>query len=72
MADLSDFQFKISAEKNLFITSQCNRLAEGIGKIEEAAEQIEQLSSLVEEQQKDVIKAAESCVKMLEGIQKCK
>lgn len=62
---------KISAEKNLFITSQCNRLAEGIGKIEEAAEQIEQLSSLVEEQQKDVIKAAESCEEMLVGIQIC-
>lgn len=55
----------------MFITSQCNRLAEGIGKIEEAAEQIEQLSSLVEEQQKDVIKAAESCEEMLVGIQIC-
>lgn len=63
---------KIAAEKNLFITSQCNRLAEGIGKIEEAADQIEQLSTLVEEQQRDVIVAAESCEKMLEGIQKCK
>lgn len=62
---------KILAEKNLFITSQCNRLAEGIGKIEEAAEQIEQLSTLVETQQKDVIQAAASCEKMLVGIQKC-
>lgn len=62
---------QITAEKNLFITSQCNRLSEGIAKIEEAAEQIEQLSALVEEQQKDVIKAADSCVKMLDGIQKC-
>lgn len=55
----------------MFITAQCNRLSEGIAKIEEAADQIEQLSALVEEQQKDVITAAESCEKMLAGIQKC-
>ncbi|KAJ6635868.1 Dynein axonemal heavy chain 10 [Pseudolycoriella hygida] len=68
--DFISTYLRLIAEKNLFITSQCNRLAEGIGKIEEAADQIEQLTTQVEEQQKDVITAAESCEKMLEGIQK--
>lgn len=63
---------KLMAEKNAFILKQCNRLAEGIGKIDEAAEQIEELSKLVEVQRTNVLAAAEKCESMLEGIQSCK
>lgn len=59
-------------ERDDFITAQCNRLGEGIGKIDEAAEQIDQLSIMVEEQRKNVLSAAENCETMLVGIQECK
>lgn len=63
---------KLMDEKNAFILKQCNRLAEGIAKIDEAAEQIEELSKLVEVQRVQVLEAAEKCESMLEGIQSCK
>lgn len=59
-------------ERDEFITAQCNRLGEGIGKIDEAAEQIDQLSIMVEEQRKNVVSSAEDCETMLVGIQECK
>lgn len=63
---------KLMDEKNDFILKQCNRLAEGIAKIDEAAEQIEELSKMVEVQRINVLAAAEKCETMLVGIQSCK
>lgn len=70
--DFINTYLKLVQEKNTFVAAQCNRLAEGIGKIDEAAEQIEQLSAEVEEQRVNVIAAAENCEAMLAAIQTCK
>lgn len=58
-------------EKNAFIAAQCNRLAEGIAKIDEAAEQIDALREQVERQRSQVLVAAEKCRTMLVGIETC-
>lgn len=63
---------KLMSEKNKFITGQCNRLAEGIAKIDEAAVQIDALSQMVEVQRVNVLAAAQMCETMLVGIQSCK
>lgn len=63
---------KLMDEKNSFIAAQCNRLAEGIAKIDEAAEQIDVLSQQVEVQRTEVLAAAAKCESMLVGIQSCK
>lgn len=70
--DFINTYLKLLQEKNTFVAGQCNRLAEGIGKIDEAAEQIEQLSVEVEEQRVIVIAAANECEDMLIKIQTCK
>lgn len=59
-------------EKTAFITAQCNRLAEGIAKIDEAAGQIDVLSQEVEVQRTQVLAAAAECEQMLDGIESCK
>lgn len=70
--DYINTYLKLIEEKNTFIARQCNRLAEGISKIDEAAEQIEQLSQMVESQRTNVLAAAEQCDNMLVGIESCK
>lgn len=70
--DYINTYLKLIEEKNTFIAGQCNRLAEGIAKIDEAAEEIELLRVTVEEQRINVLAAAENCEQMLEGIQSCK
>lgn len=62
---------KLMEEKNAFILGQCNRLAEGIAKIDEAAVEIEILSALVEKQRTQVLKSAKNCEEMLVGIESC-
>jgi hypothetical protein len=58
-------------EKDDFIAKQCARLSDGIQKINEASQQIDQLSLIVEEQRKNVVAAAEKCETMLVGIESC-
>ncbi|CAD7085089.1 unnamed protein product [Hermetia illucens] len=55
--------------KNNFIKAQCDRLIEGINKIEESSQQIDQLRLVVAEQQKNVQIASEKCETMLAGIE---
>lgn len=62
---------RLVAEKGAFITGQCDRLAEGIAKIDEAAGQIDVLSQLVEVQRTQVLAAAAECAQMLVGIGSC-
>lgn len=70
--DYINTYLKLIEEKNTFIAGQCNRLAEGIAKIDEAAEEIELLSLTVADQRVNVIAAALNCEEMLVGIQSCK
>ncbi|XP_055373636.1 dynein axonemal heavy chain 10 [Condylostylus longicornis] len=68
--DYINTYIKLMEEKNSSITAQCNRLQDGIMKIDEASAQIDILSAIVAEQQKNVSIASEKCELMIIDIDK--
>lgn len=48
-------------EMNVCVVEKCNHLADAIGKIDEAIEQIELLNISVKKQRSDVLSVAERC-----------
>lgn len=62
---------KLIEEKNNFIVGQCNQLADAIGKIDEATEQVDQLNISVGQQRLHVHSVSEKCDQIKAGIQKC-
>lgn len=51
-------------EMNVCVVEKCNHLADAIGKIDEAIEQIEMLNISVKKQRSDVLTVAERCAEL--------
>ncbi|KAI8122976.1 axonemal, Dynein heavy chain 10 [Lucilia cuprina] len=67
--DYINTYLKLLEEKNTFISSQRDRLKEGIQKIDEASKQIDELRIIVTEQKHNVARASEECEQMLVEIE---
>ncbi|XP_037820573.1 dynein heavy chain 10, axonemal isoform X1 [Lucilia sericata] len=67
--DYINTYLKLLEEKNTFISTQRDRLKEGIHKIDEASKQIDELRIIVTEQKHNVARASEECEQMLVEIE---